>query len=97
MTTDVFKNSASFIAKRNISQRVIRVIATFDQSARHLSVIYVLNGEPSENDREDCELTGSELIAEFPEILTAETSCISVADYSVEQHAGEGVVFHRDN
>jgi hypothetical protein len=72
-----FKKSARFIARRNVSARVARVMATFDPDSGNLSVIYCTEGEPTDDDVEDCELTCTELIAEFPQIKTAETKCVS--------------------
>jgi len=92
--------SAEVIAKRNVSKRVNRVLAAFDESARHLKVVYVVDTEPSEDDRDDCELTCAELtcaelIAEFPEIRTAETSCVSVTERSAGEDDHETIVFKR--
>ncbi len=79
MKQEAFKTSAEFIAKRNVSDRVLRVIVSFDRREAHLKVIYHLRCDPEESDYEDCELTCAELVAEFPEIKVAETRCVSDA------------------
>ena len=97
MTIGEFKKSAEFIAKRNVSERVVRVIASFDEIVQHLSVVYIVDSEPCDDDREDCELTCAELIAEFPEIRTAETTCVSEPKHRSHQSELDAVVFSRNS
>ena len=80
MDQEIFKKSAKLISQRNVSDRVLRVIVSFDQHEGLLKVLYCLQGCPKEGDYEDCELTCTELIAEFPDIRQAETECISNAE-----------------
>ncbi len=96
MTSREFRASAGFIAKRNVSERVRRIVATFDQTAGHLTVIYAFNEEPSDDDREDCELTCAELSAEFPEIRTSETHCVTAAIHRVNRHDHDDTVYQRE-
>jgi hypothetical protein len=77
METTAFKNSAEFIVRRNVSARVARVMVSLDPNSGNLSVIYCTEGEPTDDDVDDCELTCTELIAAFPQIRTAETKCVS--------------------
>ena len=79
-----------------MSERVSRVIARFDEATRHLSIVYVLDGEPSGEDREDCELTCAELLAEFPEIKTAGTLCVSAGKHAVDADDLDAIVFVRE-
>jgi hypothetical protein len=91
-----FLTAATFIAKRNISDAVTRVIARFDENSGHMTVIYCFNSAISEDDREWCELTCGELVAELPKIVTAETKCLeSKEECALEERKG-GVVFSRD-
>ncbi len=96
MDQAIFKSAAQFIAKNNASERVVRVVATFEREVGRLKVVYWLRGEAQEEDRYDCELTCSELIAAFPEIKTAETMCLSIAEGTVNDGEIEGVVFSRE-
>ena len=93
METTEFKESAQFIARRNVSARVARVMASFDSNSGNLSVIYCTEGEPTDDDVEDCELTCAELIAEFPQIRTAETKCVSSEQCAPDDD--EAVVFRK--
>ncbi|MEN3378452.1 MAG: hypothetical protein V7604_3807 [Hyphomicrobiales bacterium] len=93
MEATEFKESAQFIARRNVSARVVRVMASFDPNSGNLSVIYCTKGEPTDDDVEDCELTCAELIAEFPQIRTAETKCVSSEQCA--QSDEEAVVFSK--
>ena len=72
-----FKKSARFIIKRNVSERVDRVLASFEPKKGDLRLIYCIRGKPTDDDVEDCEIACAELIAEFPEVRTAETQCLS--------------------
>jgi hypothetical protein len=90
-----FKKSGEFIADRNVSDRVLRVVITFEQHEGRLRVVYCLRGEPTEEDCEDCELTCAELVAEFPEIKMAETRCIPISEYVISDNDIGEVVFSR--
>ena len=76
MDTEVFIKSAQFIVNRNVSERVDRVLASFDQKTGCLCLIYFISGPLNDDDVEDCEIACAELIAEFPEIRKAETQCL---------------------
>lgn len=84
MELAAFKKSAAFIAKRNVSEQVVRVFASFDPTSDSLRLIYCTKSEPTSDDWEDCELTCGELIAEFPEIIHAETDCVSIEKCAVD-------------
>jgi len=84
MELAAFKKSAAFIAQRNVSERVDRVFASFDPSKGSLRLVYCTRSEPATDDWEDCELTCAELIAEFPEIIHAETECVSTDKCTAE-------------
>lgn len=77
MEQDDFKREACLVARRNVSERVYRVLATFDPPRGLLKVVYCIDGTPTDGDVEDCELTCGELLAAFPDIRLAETKCIS--------------------
>jgi hypothetical protein len=79
MELAAFKKSAAFITQRNVSDRVARVLASFDADSGSLRLIYCVEPEPTDDDWEDCELACGELIAEFPEIAHAETDCRSIS------------------
>lgn len=93
MNVDDFKKSANFIAKRNVSERVDRVFASFDPNEGNLFITYCTKSEPTDDDWEDCELMCGEMIAEFPEIIHAKTDCVTVSQCSVNDDA---VVFIRE-
>ena len=95
MNQSILKKSAEFIVKRNVSERVARVIVGFDQHDGKLIVIYCLDGELLEDDRQDCELTCTELIAEFPEVKVAETMCVPNEKYPSIYKRTEEVVYSR--
>lgn len=95
MNRSALLKSAEFIAKRNVSEQVNRVIVTFDENTSHLSILYCLDGDPSDTDRDDCELTCAELIAEFPDIETADTACIPIQELRPHVGVEEDLVFLR--
>ena len=92
---DEFKKSAKFIAAKNVGAQVVKVIFNFDPETGHIKITYYTEGEPSDGDRDNCELTCSEMIAAFPEIRTAETNCQAfVSDERVTEK--DLVVFSRN-
>jgi hypothetical protein len=90
MELAAFKKSAAFIAQRNVSERIARVLASFDPASGSLRLVYCTEAQPTDDDWEDCELTCGELIAEFPEITHAETDCVSIDECSPDD---ESIVF----
>ena len=92
MDLKVFKNSATHIAQRNVSERVMRVYASFDSSSGLLQLLYCTEGDSTDEDREDCELTCGELIAEFPDIIFAETNCRPIGECNEDEAS---IVFSR--
>ena len=88
-----FRKSATFIAKRNVSARVERVLVKFQYATGELGLVYCTSGKPTADDLEDCEIMCAELIAEFPEIRKAETLCIPSEEYEFRNNQEE--VFSR--
>ena len=87
------KKSAQFVVKRNVSERVVRVLATFEPTDGRLRLIYCTNGLPTDDDSEDCEIACAELIGEFSEISKAETKCLPSDEYASDNDDTE--VFSR--
>lgn len=85
MNLATLERSAALIAKRNAGESVARVTVGFDDGTLRLT--FCTTSEPSDDDREDCELACAELIAEFPEIRTAETRCVSLDGCEREEEA----------
>ncbi len=73
-----FKKAAAFIAQRNVSERIARVLASFDPDNGTLRLVYCSEVAPTDDDWDDCELTCGEIIAEFPELIYAETNCVFI-------------------
>lgn len=90
MEQAALKKSAAFIVQRNVSERIARVLASFDPSSGSLRLVYCTEAQPTDDDWEDCELACGELIAEFPEIINAETNCVPTEKCSLDD---EFVVF----
>jgi hypothetical protein len=80
MTPDRFKQSAAYITKRNVTKNIAVVLARFDVTSGHFTLEYFTKGDPTEDDIEWCEIDCTELLAEFPEIRTAETKCEKLVD-----------------
>lgn len=64
-----------------MSERVVCVLANFTSNDGKFRLIYYTDSEPTDDNREDCELTCGELIAEFPEIIAAEADCYPIDKY----------------
>lgn len=80
MDSAVFGKSAAFIAQRNASERVVRILAGFDPASSSLRLLYCTESAPMDDDWQDLELACGELIAEFPEIMLAETDCVAIGN-----------------
>jgi hypothetical protein len=92
MNVDIFKNSATSIIMRNISERIVRVIVGFVSTSGELNLTYLTESRPVDDDWDECELSCAELIAEFPEINRAKTDCCYVGDFL--QTSSEKIVFN---
>ena len=69
---------------------MVRVLASYGANSGSLRLTYCVEAEPTDNDRQDCELACAELIAQFPEIIRAETNCYSIRQCPASD---ESVVF----
>ncbi|GAB2469062.1 hypothetical protein GCM10027082_20720 [Comamonas humi] len=77
-------NAATSIVERNRSPNLIEARVAWDGSTGVLSLAYVTRKEPSDDDEELCELSMTELLAEFPDVVTAETACFIVGARAVD-------------
>lgn len=84
MNIEVLREEAACIANRNLNERVVRVLVSFDPDTSTLRVVYCIDGEPIDDDWEECELTFAELAAAFPEIIRGETHCCSIEQCTAE-------------
>ncbi len=91
MTPTALQHAATFIAKGNLTPRVFSVRVDWNESQLHLLVQYFVLGEPGDDERELCELTLTELIAQFPDIQTAETQCLPAS--TLATYGQDGVVY----
>jgi len=90
----VLQRTASLIAKGNVTPQVACVSVDWDGVAGKLTVNYFVDGSINDDERELCELTVAELVAEFPEIRKADTQCLPYS--SDECVMNEGIVYRRD-
>lgn len=91
MDSATLERSAALIARRNAGESVAQVVVGFDNGTLRLT--FRTKSEPTDDDREDCELACAELIAEFPEIRTAETRCVPLD--GCEREEGLALVLQR--
>ena len=80
MDTNALARAASLIAKGNVNSSISAVRLDWNSALLRVSVLYFVDGDVSDDERELCELTLAELLAEFPEIRTAETQCLPTID-----------------
>lgn len=89
MNTEAHMNASKVISARNVNSRVKSVSVDWDPLASKLTLTYYINGEPSEEEIELCELSMGELLAEFPEVQAADTKCsASLPDEKLESLPG---------
>ena len=92
-----FLNEATLIASRNVNAAVTRIAVQFDETIKHLSVIYCFDRHVNDDDSDWCKLTCAELIAAFPEIKTAETTCCETTEGCKTKVANATVVYTPSN
>ena len=80
MDDEYFRESAKLIVKRNVSERISRVLLNLNQNSTNLRLVYCTIGIPNSDDIEDCELSCGEIVGAFPEIRSAETICVEITD-----------------
>ncbi len=73
MTLTELANSSRFIVARNLTPNVAAAFVHWDDKQRHLRLTYVFDRTPSDADEEELELSMAELIADFPDIVSADT------------------------
>ena len=88
-----FERSACFIAARNLTANVAAVGASWNDSARHMHVIYYLHGPATDHDEDERELKVGELVAEFSAIQTASSAFGSFEE--LEKAERSKLVFNR--
>lgn len=86
-------NAATLIVDRNRSPNLVEARVAWDGPTQVLSLAFGTRERPSDEDKEWCELSMAELLAEFPEVVTAETSCFIVGTRI--QNLASLVVFQR--
>lgn len=71
-------NAAALIVEGNRSPNLVEARVAWDGPTQVLSLAYGTRERPSHEDKEWCELSMAELLADFPEVVTAETACFIV-------------------
>lgn len=92
MTNQELMNASSFIARRNLNEKVIGVTVNWDAGISKLTVTYYVDGVVSDEERELCELTLAELLAEFSDVKLADSQCL---DAHSELGELRGLVYFR--
>ncbi|OWT73781.1 MULTISPECIES: hypothetical protein [unclassified Achromobacter] len=77
MEKSALEKAAALIAQHNLTPQVAGVRVGWDEVTAKLVVQYFVDGEVADDERELCELTLTELLAEFPDVRTADTQCIA--------------------
>jgi hypothetical protein len=93
MEANTLHLAASIVAGRNVTPLVAAVRIAWDDGLASLTVHYLVDGVITEEERELCELTAGELIAEFPDIGTVHTECYRTS--SAPALHGQDVVYAR--
>ncbi|MBU9579065.1 hypothetical protein KTE26_11535 [Ralstonia mannitolilytica] len=76
MDSRELNNAATLIANANVIADVAAVTVAWDADESKLTVVYYVDDVASEAARELCELTTTELIAQFSDIKLAATQCV---------------------
>ncbi|AKU21151.1 hypothetical protein [Massilia sp. NR 4-1] len=92
MNKQELMNAASSIIKNNLTSRVVAATVDWDDEISKITLTYYINGAETDDDIEFCELSLTELLAEFSDIRLAASQCINA-----KENLGklEGVVYMR--
>lgn len=96
MNPEHLMNASRLIAKTNLTEKVCAVRVTWDSDASKLAVAYYVDGPPSEDEEAECELTMGELLAQFTDVVTADTQCIDCTAEQIDVSQLSGLVYLRD-
>lgn len=87
------KLAAATIVARNVSPNTSAASVEWCDSSRCLRLHYFVDAPPSDEDEGDVELSMVELLAEFPDVLKAETSM--TVGHPDHKHSGALVFLRR--
>jgi hypothetical protein len=93
MEKNVLERTAALIAQGNVTPQVAYVRVDWDGGMAKLTVQYFVDGSINDDERELCELTLTELVAEFPEICAADTQCLPFSQAG--SSTAHGIVYRR--
>jgi len=90
-------NASRLIARNNLTDKVLAVRIGWNDDTSRLTVAYYVDGLPSDDEQELCELTMGELLAEFPDIAQADTQCLDYAGRQADLRRMEGLAYLRED
>lgn len=96
MNSEHLMNASRLIAKTNLTDRVCAVRVIWNSDASKLTVTYYVDGPPSVDEEAECDLTMGELLAEFVDVVTADTQCLDYTKERVDLSNLEGLVYLRN-
>jgi hypothetical protein len=85
--------AAQLVVRRNLTEQVAAATVLWRPETRELVLHYYCDAPYGEDEEEECELSMTELIAEFSDILLAQTHCGPMPLPALD--AGVVQVFHR--
>ena len=88
--------AAKTITLRNLTEKTVAATVTWSAMNSKLIVTYYVDGAISDDEEELCELTLTELLAEFSDVIHADSCCINAHDKLSELPYLEGLVFQRN-
>ena len=86
MENQALLTAAAHIVARNMTPNINMARVYWSAETSHLKLAFAYDSAPSEDDLEWQELAMTELVAEFPEIVTGE--CLSPVSNGCESEAG---------
>lgn len=95
MNTRELMNASGLIAKHNLTNSVAAVTVSWNEDISKLTVIYHIDGIASDEDQELCDLTLTELLAEFSDVKLADSYCVSTGDHFDKLEQLKGLVYKR--
>nr|CAS02529.1 putative integron gene cassette protein [uncultured bacterium] len=82
---DLLRASRVIVA-RNVTPQICLAAIAWHSSDGKLSLYYYTHQEPTDQDTGQVEITMTELLAEFPDVLKCETSCTQWFGHAAAGH-----------
>jgi hypothetical protein len=95
MNNQELVSASRLIARSNVNEKITAVTVDWDEGIAKLIVTYYIDGLVTNDEQELCELTLTELLAEFSDVKLADSQCLVAQSKFGELSEVKGLVYLR--